>query len=58
MPQYRFYAVNPAGHIAKPPADRELPDDASAVEEAKKLLNGEAIEIWQGARVVAHLDPE
>lgn len=57
MPEYRFYTINRNGRIAGPPIDYELPDDDGAVKEANKLLGGQAIEIWQGARVVAHLDP-
>jgi hypothetical protein len=46
------------GHVAGPPIDHQLPDDAAAVKEAKQLLDGRAIEIWQGARVVVFLDPK
>ncbi len=36
MPQYRFYALKTTGHITpRHAADRDLPDDASAVEEAE-----------------------
>jgi hypothetical protein len=57
MPEYRFYTIKRNGRIAGPPIDYKLPDDDGAVKEAKKLLGGHAIEIWQGARVVAQSIP-
>jgi hypothetical protein len=58
VPEYRFYSLKSGGHIAGPPVDLELPDDASAIAEAKQRLDRYAIEIWQGTRVVGHLDPK
>jgi hypothetical protein len=58
MPEYRFYSMDKDGHIAGPPAAHELPNDAAAMTEAKQLVNGSAVEVWQGARIVAHLDPK
>jgi hypothetical protein len=57
MPDYRFYKIAKDGHIAGPPAAQDLPNDSAALEEAKRQVDGHAIEIWQGARIVAHLDP-
>jgi hypothetical protein len=50
MLAYRFYTIQKNGHIVSPPSDHNLPDDLTAVTEAKKLLNRHDIEIWQGAR--------
>jgi hypothetical protein len=58
MPEYRFYVGRKTGHVARQPSDHNLPNDAAAVMEAKQLLDGQAIEIWQGARIVAHLNPD
>jgi hypothetical protein len=58
MPDYRFYIVNKDGHIAEPATTHELPNDEAAVQEAKALLDGRIIEIWQGTRVVYRLDPK
>ncbi len=58
MPEYRFYRNNRADHIGEPPKDYKFPNDAAAVEQAKKMLDGEAIEVWRGALIVAHLDPK
>jgi electron transfer flavoprotein alpha/beta subunit len=58
MPEYRFRTIKKTGHIARQPSNYNLPNDAAAVEEAKQLLDGQTIEIWQGARNVARLDPD
>jgi hypothetical protein len=58
MPEYRFFKVKKSGHIDGPAAIYECPGDADAVREAKRLLNGSDIEIWQGPRVVAYLTPD
>jgi hypothetical protein len=57
VPEYRFYTIKRDGHIAAPPAEFDLPNDDAALKEAKQLLNGHDIEIWQGGRVVAYLTP-
>lgn len=57
MPEYRIYTVKADGHLLGPPAVVECADDQDAVKEAKQLLNGQLIEIWQGTRVVMRLDP-
>jgi hypothetical protein len=31
------------------------PDDAGAVEKAKRLVNGHGVEVWTGSRLVAKL---
>jgi hypothetical protein len=55
MPEYRICTLSHASKIASPPTDIECASDEEAVTEAKKLLNGLDIEIWQGARVVTRL---
>jgi len=55
MPEYRFYAIKPDGHFAEPATERELPDDAEALKEARKLMDGHDIEVWQSSRIVAYL---
>jgi hypothetical protein len=58
MPDYRFYIIQKDGHITGPPKACELANDTAALQEAKQLVNGHAVEIWQGARIVGHLDPK
>ena len=55
MPEYRFYAIKKDGHIAAPATERQLPGDAEALKEARKLTNGHDIEVWQGSRILAYL---
>jgi hypothetical protein len=57
MPDYRFYSVTKDGHIAGPPLVVECADDEAAVKEAKQLVDGRVIEIWQRARRVKYLTP-
>jgi hypothetical protein len=57
MPEYRFYTMKPDGTAAvAAPIEYDLPDDAAALGEAKKLLDGHNIEVWQGTRKVRVLD--
>jgi hypothetical protein len=58
MPQYSFYAIKKHGHVAGPPVSYELPNDDVAIEQAKLLINGRDIEIWEGKRVVGYLVPD
>ncbi|HEY7998150.1 MAG TPA: hypothetical protein VIE87_04945 [Pseudolabrys sp.] len=58
MPEYRFYRINDKGHIAGPAEGNEFPNDEAATKQAKQLLNGHDIEIWQGTRIVAYLVPD
>jgi hypothetical protein len=58
MPHYRLYTLRADGHIAGLPAVIECPDDPAAVQEAKKILDGRAIEVWDRARMVIRLEPK
>jgi hypothetical protein len=55
---YSFYTIKSTRCIGKPLPDRECPNDAAAIDEAKKLLEDDAIDVWRGIRFVAHLDPK
>jgi hypothetical protein len=56
MPEYRFYTLDPDGHIATPPTVVECQDDQTAVQRAKEALADLAIEVWESARLIARLD--
>ena len=56
MPEYRLFTFNDAGHITGPAAVIQCADDDAAIKEAKQLLDGHDIEVWQGTRIVVHLD--
>lgn len=58
MPEYKFYPIKQDGHIEEPPIPRDLPNDTAALKEAKQLVNGHDIEVWQGSRIVAYLTPD
>ena len=57
MPAYRFYTFDKDGHVSGPPTCYELPDDAAALEEAKKILGDRAVEIRRGTRLIGRFDP-
>jgi hypothetical protein len=58
MPEYRFYSIRKDGHVAGSPIDRDCLDDGEALKEARQLVNGRDIEVWQGPRIVAYLTPD
>ena len=58
MAAYRFYSLDPDGHISGPPTVVEFPDDSAAIEAAEALVNGKAIEVWELARIVIRLEPK
>jgi hypothetical protein len=58
MPTYRLYTITPDEHIQAPPAVVECEDDQAAIERAKQLLDGRAIEVWQLDRRVTRLEPK
>jgi hypothetical protein len=58
MPTYRIYVLEKDDHIQRPPTVIDCPDDSAAIENAKELPDGQAIEVWDHARLVARLDPE
>jgi hypothetical protein len=57
MRAYRFYFLDSAGHIARPPMIVECEDDRAAIESAKQFVDGKAIEVWDEGRIVVRLEP-
>lgn len=55
MAEYRAYFVGNDDHFRNVRV-LDCPDDDTAIAEAKKLLNGVDIELWQLGRKVARLD--
>jgi hypothetical protein len=51
LPNYKLYFVDGAGHIHNR-MDIEANDDAAAVAKAEDLAKGQALELWQSARIV------
>ena len=57
MPAYRAYVLGDDQHLAwVPPTIITARDDADAIEQAKKLVDGHDIEVWDGPRQVARLE--
>lgn len=57
MEQYRVYALDADGHLCGPSEVIECPDDGAAIEQARELLDGRAIEVWNRSRRVITLEP-
>jgi hypothetical protein len=55
MPEYRYYNVGHDGHIVGDPIALTFDDDESAVAFGEELSGGEAVEVWEGKRLVASL---
>jgi len=55
---YRAYPVDRSGHIAGAATDLTCDDDATAIEQAKSLVDGRDIEVWDGERLVIYLSKE
>ena len=56
MPTYRFYKLSSGKRIDVPGEDRDFDGDTPAFEHARRLANGHAIGVWQGARFVANVE--
>ena len=54
MPEYRAYTVSLDGHFTGFEG-MICEDDAKAIENAKRLVDGHDVEVWNGARLVIRL---
>jgi hypothetical protein len=52
MQEYRAYVIGPDGHIQQR-IDLLCADDNAAKEQARQLVNGHAVELWQLGRQIA-----
>lgn len=57
MLAYRFYFLKSDGKI-ETAANHECADDPAAFDHAKQIIDGKAIECWQGARKLFLLYPD
>jgi hypothetical protein len=55
--EYRAYLIGQDGHVQQR-FDLTATDEAVAREQAKQLVDGHAIELWQLARKIATFEPE
>ena len=53
MPEYRIYNFEQNGQAVIARVDLTLESDEIAVGQAKKLIVGDTVEVWQGDRLVA-----
>jgi hypothetical protein len=58
MCEYKFYPINGRGHIDGPALVYDEADDRAAITQARSIIDGKDIEIWEGPRLVAYLVPE
>ena len=58
MTLYRFYKLDPHGHIRSLPDPVECADDDDAIERAKELAKNCIIEIWDLKRRVAVIEAQ
>jgi hypothetical protein len=58
MTEYRFFRVDTEDQIQGAPKFMTCADDRSARSEARQLMDGYAIEIWDCERRVAYIPPE
>jgi hypothetical protein len=60
MPDYRAYIVGIDGHFNSIIAEfpHHHPDDATAIEAAKQLVEGHDIELWDRDRFVGRFSPK
>jgi hypothetical protein len=54
---YRIFTFDEDAHVVGVPVIVESENDQAAVEAAKQLLDGQAVEVWQLNRRVARLEP-
>ena len=52
MPHYRIYSTGADDHISAPPIVVECADDQEAIQKAQQAVNGKAVELWQGERLI------
>jgi hypothetical protein len=55
MPEYRIYIVGSDGHFFNS-VPLECADDSEAADQAKQLVDGHDVELWQRDRKVARFD--
>lgn len=56
MPDYRIYVVGDDGHFFSSLPLRDCPNDETALQAAKQIIDGRDVEVWHLARKIAVLD--
>jgi hypothetical protein len=55
---YRAYFFGPDNHIVQPPKLIEALDDEQAIEAARRMVDGHALEVWDQQRLLIRLEPK
>lgn len=55
---YRIYPVNHEGHAVAPPHILRCEDDQAAMSEARKYVDGRAVEVWRDGDRVGAIPPD
>ena len=55
MPDYRIYTLSEDGHIKGAPTLVIFESDQEAIETVRRMLDGNDIDVWQGARRITRL---
>ena len=58
MPDYRAYIINGPFNSVRTEFPHNCPDDTTAIEAAKQLVDGHDIELWDRDRFVGRFSPE
>ena len=58
MPAYRIFAISDDDYIVGPPASVICESDQAAVRKAERLKSNYDIEVWDGSRLIACVEPE
>jgi hypothetical protein len=57
MPNYHAYLIDEDGHVTLR-IDLICADEDTAMEQARSLVDGQSIELWEAARKISTFDPE
>ena len=56
MPNFRAYIIDADGHIQRR-IDLEVANESAARDRARQLVDGHAVELWDGATKLARFEP-
>ncbi|GMO10799.1 hypothetical protein CO683_40330 [Bradyrhizobium ottawaense] len=56
MSNFRAYIIDAEGHI-KLRVDLEVPNESAAKDKARQLVDGHAVELWDGAKKLDRFEP-
>jgi hypothetical protein len=56
MSIYRFYILDSSGTLKGPATRVNCADDSAAIKQAKQIVGGYFVELWQGERRIGRFD--